>query len=91
VTEAQRARRALSAFYLNRPGTEAQLVFPGGVWHFRSDGHAHWMEASAERALFARIAEFSLDARRRALLIRFSDGSELLARKTWLGPRVRAT
>ena len=91
MTQAQKARRQLRAFFLNRPGTEAQLVFAGGVWHFRSDGYAHWMEASAEQALFSEIASFTLNARRRALCVRFQDGSKLLARKTWLGPRIRAT
>ena len=91
MTQAQKTRRRLRAFYLNRPGTEAQLVFAEGVWHFRSDGFAHWMEASAEKALFAEVAAFSLDARRRELAVRFQDGSRLIARKTRLGPRVRAT
>jgi len=91
VTQAQKVRRRLRAFLLNRPGTEAQLVFAEGVWHFRSDGFAHWMEASAEEALFAGIAGFTLDARRRELAVRFQDGSRLVARKTRLGPRVRNT
>ncbi len=91
MSAAQQVRRRARAYWLNRPGTEAQLVFDSGVWHFRSDGHAHWMEASGEATLFARVRAFCLDRRRRELRLRFDDGSELIARKTWLGSRLRAT
>jgi len=76
---------------MNKPGTEAQLVFEGALWHFRSDGHAHWMKSSGESALAGEIARFALDNKQRALFVWFKDGSRLVAKKTWLGPRIRAT
>ncbi len=76
---------------MNKPGTEAQLVFEGALWHFRSDGHAHWMKLEGEAALAGQVERFLLEKKRRALTLWFKDGSRLVAKKTWLGPRIRAT
>ncbi len=82
-------RRQVRGFRLNRPRTEAQLVFEAGIWHFRSDGHAHWWRAGGAPPK-APLRAFWLVPERRLLVVVFADGSALLARKTWLGPRIRA-
>ncbi len=89
MTEAQAVRQRVRAFRLNRPRTEAQLLFPEGIWHFRSDGHAHWWRAGGKTP-GAEPARFWLVPRRKLLVVVFADGSALLAQKTWLGPRIRA-
>lgn len=88
MTQAESARRLATGFRLNREGTEAQLVFPEGVWHFRDDGHARWSEANAAERLYREVLEFRITGRR--LVLRFRDGSTLVASKTWLGPRLRS-
>ena len=91
MTQAEKVRSRVREFRMNKPRTEAQLVFEGALWHFRSDGHAHWMKTEGEAALAREIARFALDKKQKALFLWFKDGSRLVARKTWLGPRVRAT
>ncbi len=87
MTAAERVRARVRGFRLNKPRTEAQLVFAEGLWHFRSDGHAHWWRAGGATPEPA-PSGFRLDAKRRLLVVTFADGSALYARKTWLGPRV---
>jgi len=91
VTQAEKVKNRVREFRLNKPGTEAQLVFADALWHFRSDGHAHWMKIAGGAELAGKIERFALDKKRRALFLWFKDGSRLVAKKTWLGPRVRAT
>jgi hypothetical protein len=86
MTEAERVKRALKGLRLNKPKTEAQLLFEEGLLHLRSDGFAHWKKG----AFAERVERFQLRPPL-GVWLRFWDGSELEVKKTWLGLKKRAT